>query len=256
MGIRLTTEYVKNFLHEKGYELLTPKYVNALQTLKVRCKNGHFREIKFSVAGYTNQECGKCVSEKSRHTIQFVKNIFNISNYTLLSTEYTGAAKKLKVLCPRNHEWLVSLNKFYNVGQRCPKCSFSGGTSRLENEVFEEVFKLYPSAKKTKHRNINIENKPYIKGFDIDIYIPELRAGVEFDGTYYHSLDGLRRSYPDWPIQEIKNYHKIKDLYFKSKNIDILHIKEQNWIKDREKCLFLIFSFLKNRQNKTKEQNV
>jgi hypothetical protein len=39
---------------------------------------------------------------------------------------------------------------------------------------------------------VKIKGKPYIHGFDIDIFIPELNIGIEFDGGYYHTFAGLK----------------------------------------------------------------
>jgi len=35
------------------------------------------------------------------------------------------------------------------------------------------------------------------------------------------------------------------DRYFKSKGIDILHIKEEDWVKDKDRCIKQCFLFLK-----------
>ncbi len=86
--------------------------------------------------------------------------------------------------------------------------------------------------------------KPHIKGFDIDIYIPELRKGIEFDGTYWHSFSGLSRSRIDWPHEDIENYHQIKDKYFLSKGIHAFHVIEEDWIINKEKCIKECLEFL------------
>jgi len=129
----------------------------------------------------------------------------------------------------------------------CNHMKYSGITSSSERDIMAEIKKTYPDAKLFRDRKVKIKNKPHIKGFDIDIFIPSLHKGIEFDGTYYHSFEYMRASENKilWSNKDIKNYHKIKDLYFKSKGIDILHIKEENWINDKKKCLQKIFDFLK-----------
>jgi very-short-patch-repair endonuclease len=81
-------------------------------------------------------------------------------------------------------------------------------------------------------------------GLDIDIYIPELRKGIEFDGDYWHSFEGLKRGRPDWPEEDLERYHQIKDRYFLSKGIEILHINEKEWLENHSKCLQKINDFL------------
>lgn len=120
----------------------------------------------------------------------------------------------------------------------------TGGTSILETNLFSKIKEMYPEAKKYK-KKISIPNKPHIQGFELDIFIPELNKGIEFDGKYWHSENGLKRSRKHWPQEDIDNYHQIKDSYFLSKGIKILHIKEKDWIKDKETCLNKCFEFLK-----------
>jgi hypothetical protein len=58
----------------------------------------------------------------------------------------------------------------------------------------------------------------YRDGLEIDIYLPDLKLGFEFNGLYWHS--------EEW---KEKNYHLDKTLYFKEKGIRIIHIWEDDW---------------------------
>lgn len=122
--------------------------------------------------------------------------------------------------------------------------ALGNNTSISEQDMVDIVKKNYPKAQKLRVRNIEIPDKPHIKGFDIDIYIPELRKGIEFDGEYWHSVPGLKRSREHWPEIDLEQYHDIKDKYFLNKDIAILHINEKDWLKDKEQCLKKILAFL------------
>lgn len=117
-------------------------------------------------------------------------------------------------------------------------------TSYAEIQILEHVKIYFEKAKKFYARKIKIEGKPHIKGFDVDILVTELNKGIEFDGKYYHSFEGLKRSKPHWPDEDIHNYHQIKDDYFKSKGIEILHISEKEWLANKEECFQRINQFL------------
>lgn len=54
-----------------------------------------------------------------RHTYDFIKNQFHKEGYILLSNEYINAHKKLKVKCPKGHEFNITWNNFQR-GRRCP----------------------------------------------------------------------------------------------------------------------------------------
>jgi hypothetical protein len=58
----------------------------------------------------------------------------------------------------------------------------------------------------------------YRDGLEIDIYLPELNLGFEFNGLYWHS-----------ELFKDKYYHLDKTNYFKEKGIRIIHIWEDDW---------------------------
>ena len=115
---------------------------------------------------------------------------------------------------------------------------------KMEDELRKFVAKYY-ECKKYRDNQIDIEGKPFIKRLEIDILIPELNKGIEFDGTYWHSSAVLRERRPHWPETDILNYEKIKDEYFKSKGIEILHITEADWLSSRKKCKQRVLRFLR-----------
>lgn len=48
-----------------------------------------------------------------------------------------------------------------------------------------------------------------------------------------------------WSDDDIRSYHEIKDGWFMfSKGIKILHIKEVDWIKDKQTCIRKCLEFL------------
>jgi|ERR1035437_1162142 hypothetical protein len=126
----------------------------------------------------------------------------------------------------------------------CSHMKRHGDVSEQEQNLLDIVKKAYPKAQRLRDRKVNIEDRPHIIGFDLDIYVPELRKGIEFDGTYWHSNAGLKRSRDHWPQEDIDNYHKLKDDWFASKGIKILHIKEEEWIKDQQSCIDRCLAFL------------
>ena len=126
----------------------------------------------------------------------------------------------------------------------CEHMHYVVGTSKSEEQLFELIKEKYPTAKKLRKRNINIPDKPHIYGFDIDIYIPELRKGIEFDGDYWHSFEGLKKTKPNWKEEDLKKYHTIKDNYFKSQGIEIIHIKESDWNNNQEEQIQRCLNFL------------
>lgn len=132
------------------------------------------------------------------------------------------------------------------VGEVCSHMKASGGTSRPERELFGIIRGIFPNTESVRDATVKIKGKPHIKGFDIDIFVPELNLGIEFDGTWTHSFKGLKRGRKHWPDEDIRNYHKLKDGWFKTKGIKILHIKQKDWDRDKESCIKKCLDFLKS----------
>ena len=91
-----------------------------------------------------------------------------------------GSTKKIWWQCEKGHEWQVSPNARTNHVDanltNCPVCSSELKTSFPEQAI------LYYLSKVTSTENRNIAF-----GKELDIWLPDLRVGIEYDGIYYHS---------------------------------------------------------------------
>lgn len=139
--------------------------------------------------------------------------------------------------------YLAASRKGY-LNKICKHMVMGCNTSSCELSLFDQIKLIYPKTQKLKYSDIKIEQKSQKHRFDLDIYVPELRKGIEFDGKYHHSFEGLKRGRPNWDTEDLKNYHQIKDDYFLSKGIQIIHIKEEDWLKDRQSCIDKCLEFL------------
>jgi len=74
---------------------------------------------------------------------------------------------------------------------------------------------------------------------EIDIYIPELNLGIEFNGLFWHSEE-----YKD------RNYHLEKTNYFKSKGIRLVHIWEDDWDSKRPLIESQVLNLIGRTENK------
>lgn len=134
--------------------------------------------------------------------------------------------------------------KNFNYAEISKHLKFSTRISKPEKYILGIVRNFIPEAKTLRDMKANIFNKPHIHGFEIDIFVPKLNKGIEYDGKWPHSVEGLKRGRPNWPAEDLKIYHELKDGYFKSKGITILHIKEDDWEKDQEACIKKCLAFL------------
>jgi hypothetical protein len=121
------------------------------------------------------------------------------------------------------------LENFYF--QDCPTCS-NTGTSKAELELLEWVRTFYPSAHKYKFQERITKPK------EIDIYIPELKLGIEYCGLYFHS-EKIENA------GESKHYKKM--LAANEIGIRLITIFENEWLNKRDQIKgFLISIFKRN----------
>jgi hypothetical protein len=84
-----------------------------------------------------------------------------------------GSSKKVWWMCKKGHEWKTNLDH-RKRGHGCPLCR--NASSAPELRIFCELKTIFPT---TQHRVI-------IDGHEVDILIPELQIGIEYDGVYWH----------------------------------------------------------------------
>jgi len=102
--------------------------------------------------------------------------------------------------------------------------------SIVEREIRDYINQYYETENNTRK---------YLDGKEIDIYIPKLNLGIEFNGNYWHN-----------EYQKDKFYHQNKSLIAESNNIFIYQIFEYEWINNRERIINQLKNLLKINQNK------
>lgn len=88
-----------------------------------------------------------------------------------------GSKIKVWWICRKGHEWQATVIS-RNSGRGCPICNQERSTSFPEQAIFFYVKKEFLDAKNRYSLKKNIE---------VDIFIPSLNIGIEYDGGYYHS---------------------------------------------------------------------
>ena len=174
-----------------------------------------------------------------------MKVIYNSWTHDNISTEALKYKTRTEFQNNCGGGYMYAINNGI-LDQICSHMGLSGTTSGPEKELLLIIRNFYSSAKKIRDRKVKIETKPYIKGFEIDIFVPEINKGIEFDGRHYHSFEFMRKDKfkTQWSDIDIQHYNSIKDDWFASKGIKILHVKEQDWILNKESCIKKCLDFL------------
>jgi hypothetical protein len=125
-GIKLTYEQVKNEINKSGCLLLSDTYINSSTKLKIKCKCGNSFYKTYNEFNSQNQrqcpECGiKLRSENQKLTYEYVKSFIQNEGYEILQNYFIDTSTKIKIKCPKGHEYFVKFNTFQN-GKRCAEC--------------------------------------------------------------------------------------------------------------------------------------
>ena len=133
MAKKLSFEYVKDFIQNEGYKLVSKEYINNRTHLDVMCPDGHLYKVKFNVF-QSGSRCPKC-SRKNvgrKYDYKYVKKYIEDNDYLLLSSSYDSCEKHLDVMCSNGHTYKTTFSNFKS-GFRCKECK------GLKKYTFEDV---------------------------------------------------------------------------------------------------------------------
>lgn len=151
------------------------------------------------------------------------ERIFN-KNSELINNEIykliDNTTSEFKINCSRCKEDFIINRQLYRnrirIGEDiCINCNpIQNNFSKGEKEIFTFIKENYSGE---IIENYRINNK------EIDIYLPDLKLGFEYNGLYWHS-----------ELNKTKNYHKEKYQHFKEFGIQIICIWEDDWLYKRD----------------------
>ena len=107
--------------------------------------------------------------------------------------------------------------------------------SKEELEILNYIKSIYKGEIQSGVRNL-------IPKAEIDIYLPELKLGIEYNGLYWHCEK----------VNPSKKYHIDKTLKCKTNNIHLIHIFSDEWYNKKE----VVKSKLKHIINSTKSKSI
>ena len=152
--------------------------------------------------------------------IHFIKKINNKNNTDIY----------LNLRCDKCNDDFKITRLYFNERikrniELCLNCNpVKNGRSNGEIEILNYIKEIY-------NGNILENNKSIIDG-ELDIYIPELKIAIEYNGLYWHSN-----------VFKEEDYHLNKTNLCNNIGIDLIHIWEDDWIYKKD----IIKSIIKHR---------
>lgn len=227
-----TTDIISMFIekHGKKYNYSKVEFNKMHEKVCIICpEHGEFWQTPSK--HLLGQGCPKCAiesraEEKNIGNEEFIRRAREIygDKYIYADTRYTRMEDKVKVICPVHGEfWQKPYDHLHGHG--CPKCGLI--ESRGETEIYEYVCNLIGKD------NVEHSNRSILDGYEIDVYVPSLKIGIEYNGLKWHS-DRFRS----------KNYHIMKTAKANDKGVKLIQIFEDEYINSKDIVLSKIKSIL------------
>ena len=218
-NISNTNEFIDKarIVHDEKYDYSKVDYKNNHTKVCIICpEHGEFWQIPSThLQGCGCPECGKekRVSINTSNAEEFINKANEIHNgkHDYSKVEYINSKTRVCIICPEHGEFWQTPN-MHLYGHGCPSCGKQ--MSKAEDDIMKLLQCLEP-----QQRNRNILNNK-----EIDIYIPSLKLGIEYNGLRWHSEE----------FGKDKHYHIGKLNECNENGIRLIQIFEDEWTNHKE----------------------
>ena len=183
--LKTTNPALASEWHYERNEELKPKNVTANSGQKVwwKCIEGHEWQAKIDSRNRGNgcPYCSGRCAVRGKSDLQTVNpNLANEWNYEknsgLTPMDVTPSSNRnVWWICTKGHTWQATVDH-RNRGAGCPVCNSERHTS------FPEYILVYY----LKKYGLEVIHSYNGNGYELDVYIPEKKAAIEYDGYYWH----------------------------------------------------------------------
>lgn len=228
-------------VQKKAKQTLMNKYGvdNSMQNEEIKSRA---RQTSFEHYGYEKVlQCPELIKKRINtvHKKTFERIVSELSNDVIpmfTEDEYIGLTNYDNKNEAIEYEWkCVHCGKVFKCSMRnishvpqCPFCKrrFSSGEAKIFNlikdnysgEIVLQTRKVLPS------------------GHELDIYIPEKKIAIEYNGLYWHSVENGRN----------KEYHILKSKECEEIGIHLIHVFENEWKENKDEISSFILDIIKN----------
>lgn len=157
--------------------------------------------------------CPKCkggISINNEEYIDKAKKVHE-NKFDYSTTEYTKAHDKVKIICKIHGEFEQLAYMHLNTIHACPCCVAELTSSEAEKEIISFLKEHYNGLIKSNDRTA--------LGYkEIDVLLPEINLGIEYNGNYWHTEAVVG-----------KKYHFNKTNLAEKNKIKLIQIFEHEW---------------------------
>lgn len=227
---KLTTkEFIEKSqkVHGNKFDYSEVDYQGNKLKVKIKCKKcGHIfeQQAQSHMKGFG---CPFCSNNNKSTTKEFIEKASKVhgEKYDYSLVNYVNAHTKVNIICPVHGVFQQIPSSHWYLQQGCPICALSKQTSRGEKEVCAYIKSIYSG-------EVLENDKTQIGRMELDIFLPELRIGIEYNGSHWHKLKEERQP----------GCHAEKERRCKEANILLINVEERDWKNNRKSIENLLFT--------------
>lgn len=206
-----TEEFIEEAreVHGDKYGYDKVEYKSATSPVTIVCPvHGEFEQRPNQhLYGKGCRKCGNLAvaASQTSTTEEFIRKAKRVhgNQYKYSKVDYKRSSLLVKIICPK-HGVFEQTPDNHIQGHGCPRCV----TPPIISNPHKKVIGFLKKLKIPYENNARIfaENR-----YEMDIYIPSLKIGIEINGDYWHSLE-----------RKGKNYHQMKADLAEAQGITLL----------------------------------
>lgn len=203
-------------VHGDRYDYSQAVYVNAQTPIVILCpEHGPFEQV--ATYHLDGNGCQRCAHNARVDAAEFLRRATEShgDRYDYSRLQYRGTLKPAEIVC-KDHGPFWQIPKFHMTGSGCPACATALTSSRGERDVADWIADLGVEVVRNDRQALG--------GFEIDIWIPEHRVGIEYNGAYWHN----DRAMPHPRLHETKSQRA------KILGVDLMTVWDFDWEKRRD----------------------
>jgi len=198
-------------------------YVSSKKNITVICsKHGEFHQTpKSHLKGSGCPICSGKIKKTTETFIEEAKKVHG-DRYDYSKVDYVSNKKNITVICSKHGEFKTQPKDHIHKGTGCPMCGRAISCS--EQDIARWVMQFH---------SIETNKRFYVDGvykYELDIFIPSLNLGIEYNGLEFHHTHGRTYQGKD-KFHKDKYYHRNKSEWFMDNHgIRLIHIWEHEWL--------------------------
>ena len=156
------------------------------------------------------------------NSISNLSSSIDAEKYEIVSLPETMSKDELTIRCRkcgRESSWVVKNGMLGEISEKrlCRHCEMNH--SKGETDIFKFIKSIYGGEVVFKNGSRRI-----IPPYEIDIYLPEKKLAIEYDGIFWHCESNGKG----------RNYHLKKTEMCEEIGIQLIHVFENEWIEKQE----------------------